>query len=66
MAMVGEQFLVGDELCGIVLSLRNPWDQVFLHQSHQEFNRLDSFLSGTEMLQTKLQSRRFRTRLEEF
>ena len=28
MAMIGEQFLVGDEICGIVLSLRNPWDQV--------------------------------------
>ena len=28
MAMVGEQFLVGDEICGMVLSLRYPWDQV--------------------------------------
>lgn len=66
MAMVGEQFLVGDELCGIVLSLRNPWDQVLIHQMSQEFDQIDSFLSGTEMLQTNLLSRRFRTRLEEF
>ena len=29
MAMVGEQFLVGDEICGMVLSLRYPWDQVY-------------------------------------
>jgi len=28
MAMIGEQFLVGDEICGMVLSLRYPWDQL--------------------------------------
>ena len=29
MAMVGEQFMVGNEICGMVLSLRCPYDQVF-------------------------------------
>ena len=28
MAMIGEQFMVGNEICGMVLSLRYPWDQV--------------------------------------
>jgi len=28
MAMVGEQFMVGNEICGMVLSLRYPWDQL--------------------------------------
>ena len=33
MAMIGEQFLVGDEICGMVLSLRYPWDQVLWAES---------------------------------
>lgn len=28
MAMIGEQFMVGNEICGMVLSLRYPWDQL--------------------------------------
>ncbi len=39
MAMIGEQFLVGDEICGIVLSLRNPWDQVN-RQNHESKDQL--------------------------
>ena len=28
MAMIGEQFMVGNEICGMQLSLRYPYDQV--------------------------------------
>jgi len=28
MAMIGEQFMVGNEICGMVLSLRYPWDNL--------------------------------------
>lgn len=40
MAMIGEQFLVGDEICGIVLSLRNPWDQLSIWHR----NSVDKFV----------------------
>ena len=38
MAMIGEQFLVGDEICGMVLSLRYPWDQVNITPPRVEYN----------------------------
>ena len=47
MAMIGEQFMVGNEICGMQLSLRYPYDQVFISSSRTNSN-------GTYRLNLKL------------
>ena len=79
MAMIGEQFMVGNEICGMVLSLRYPWDQVKKlrveppPQKHHETiklcrknNYFFSCLFGTEIRQINTLSKRLENRSEEY